>query len=311
MTLAAAVIGLILPVVLGLLCGVAGLFEDPDAAVNHLNRFALYVPFPALIVAALGKDSAPLPHSVAFWLLVPLTVGAALVPLKAVGDRLGGLGGTMALVTVFGNVAYLGLPFLQAVRGDAVMSTAGLLVGMYIFLSMLFGPLLLRVWSGEGGRDAFVTSARKVVRQPLAWSPIVGGLLRLLPDALRLGVVDAVMPVGRAAGPVALFLLGLYLHTHGRKLRQVDVALVAHLGVKMVWLPLVTGAGVWIGLRFGLDVEAARCALLLASMPPAITTFAIARDADIGADRVAQSIVAGTLLSAVTLPLTAAWVASW
>ena len=79
----------------------------------------------------------------------------------------------------------------------------------------------------------------------------------------------------------------------------------------MVWLPLVTGVGVWVGLRFGLDVEAARCALLLASMPPAITTFAIARDADIGADRVAQAIVAGTLLSAFTLPLTAAWVASW
>lgn len=300
-----------LPFVIGWLCGVVALFDDADTAVGNLNRFALYVPFPALILASLARDPGALPHSWAFWLVVPATVLLALLPLKWVGDRLDRSGGTLALVVVFGNTAYLGLPFVVAMRGEAVTSTVSLLVGIYVFLSMLLGPFLLTAWSGQTGAAPWRGALATIVRQPLTWSPILGVAARWLPDAVRGGIVGVLAPLGQAAGPVALFLLGMYVHTHARRLERLDVATVAHLAAKMAWLPLVTTLGLAVARPCGLGVEAARCILLLACMPPAITTFAIARDANIGADRVAQVIVAGTLLSAVTLPLAAVWVASW
>lgn len=302
MNLVFAIIGLVLPVLLGFLSGVGKLFDDPDAAVGHLNRFALYIAFPALIFVGLAKSTTPLPADWTFWVAVPLAFCIAAAPLKWVGDRAERSGGTLALLVSFGNVAYLGLPVVDVVLGHDAMGIAGLVVGAHVLLSLTVGPILLLRWSGDGEGVALGASVRKVLKQPLFWAPVLGILSRAVPVDLRMPIVDILAPLGKAAAPVALFLLGLYVNTHLRRLKGLDGLVALHLAVKLAWLPLVTFAVIQL---LGLDGVTAQVLLLLSAMPPAITTFAIATEFGVGADRVAQAIVAGSILSAVTIPLVA------
>ncbi|MCB9663311.1 MAG: AEC family transporter [Alphaproteobacteria bacterium] len=305
MILALAVSGLLLPALLGVLVGMLRLVDDPEAAVDHLNVFALYVAFPALLFVGLARAEEPLPGGWAFWVAVPLALLLALVPLRPVGDRVGGAAGTLALTVSFGNVAYLGLPVVEVVLGPQAMGTASLVVGLHVVLSLLVGPLLLLLWGGGDATGALGRSVRRVAVQPLLWAPLLGLASRLLPDGAREAAVALVAPLGRAAAPVALFLLGLYLHTHAARVRSVDRVVVAHVVAKLVWLPLVTACVLAI---LGLGRDEAAVILLLSSMPPAITTFALARAWRQGADRVAQAVVAGSGAAVVVVPLVAWWV---
>lgn len=291
------IVGFLLPLAVGVLAAARSWFVDPVAALDALNRYALAVAFPALVVAGLATGS--LPVGLAGWLLVPVTVGLALLPLPLV-RRLGVQPGTVGLVVVFGNVAYLGLPVVEALLGAEAMDTAALLVGLHVALSMTVGPWLVAADAPEG--RAVVLG--RLLRQPLLWSPFVGLALRALPSEVGQAAAALLGPLGRSAGPVALFLLGLYLHGERRRLARMDVAAWVHVLAKGVWAPTVTGLCLVVLVGGGqIDLETARVAWLLSAMPPAVTTFSIARE--LGADdaRVAQAIVAGTLLSGLVVPL--------
>jgi predicted permease len=55
-------------------------------------------------------------------------------------------------------------------------------------------------------------------------------------------------------------------------------------------------------------VTAARAVVLLACTPSAIATFSLAEELGLGQQRVAQTIVATTLVAAVSLPAVSGWV---
>lgn len=289
---------LILPLLLGALAERRRLFAEPDRAIAHLNVYALYVAFPALVYVGIADARFALPTSLGFYVLVPLalaiTLGATRVFAKSAA-------GTVALVVTFGNVAYLGLPLVQRVLGDAVVGIASLAVAIHVSLSMLLGPWLLLRWSGSEG----AAPVAAVLRQPLTYAPFVGLAARALPDELVAGTVALLEPLGASAAPVAMFLLGLYLHRHRDALR-LDAVVLRHVVLKLGVLPAIT-----FGLAFGLrELELlgaleARVLVLLAAMPAAISTFAIAERFGVGERRVCQAVVATSWLSALTIPLVA------
>ncbi|HJL17535.1 MAG TPA: AEC family transporter [Sandaracinaceae bacterium LLY-WYZ-13_1] len=305
LTLAAA--ALVAPVFLGVGAGLARLFADPDAAVDHLNRYALYFAFPALVFHGLVAADYTLPDEPGFWLLVP-----AALAVTALAGRLGAprQAGTLAQMVAFGNVAYLGLPVVERVLGEASLPAASLAVAVHVTLALSVGPVLLLRWSDAGGSVRATVS--RAARQPLLWAPIVGLAARLLPRDVR-AVLDALAdPIGRSAAPVALFLLGLYLHHHRSRMRHLGGADALHVAMKLLVLPAVTFAGAWALHRVGwLHVPEAQILCLLSAMPAAITTFAIAQQLGVGAAQTSRAIVATTLAAAATVPLTAWLVLTW
>lgn len=147
----------------------------------------------------------------------------------------------------------------------------------------------------------------RVARQPLLWSPLAGLSLRLVPAEIVTPLRATLEPLGRTAAPVSMVLLGLYLWTHRDALRLDAGArgsLAIHVAARIVLVPLVTLAMILPASRLGwLALDEARVLLILAAMPAAITTFAIALEQGIGSDRVAAAIVGSTLGAALTLPL--------
>ena len=158
------------PAGLGLACARAGLFEDPARAVRALNVFALYVAFPALVVRGLVASEAALPSSVGFYAVWPVTLALVLAALW-LRRRRGGEVASLGLVAAFGNVAYLGLPYVEAVMGPGARGAAAIAVSVHVVGAVTVGPAVLARW-GEGSREGFLGVAAKLARQPLFFVPL-------------------------------------------------------------------------------------------------------------------------------------------
>jgi predicted permease len=301
----ASAIALIAPVLFGAIAGALRLFREPERAIDALNLYALNIAFPALVCGGLASAELALPSAPGFWVLVPIAFAIAVLGARLAARA---VSPTIALTIAFGNVAYLGLPVVEQALGASSVPAAALAVAIHVLVSMTAGLFLFLRWSGDagGGRAAL----RRVLKQPLLWAPLAGLALRLLPSDAR-PLLDALLtPIGRSAAPVALFLLGLYLHVHRDEVRRIDLGDAWHLLFKLVVLPAITFALAYALRSHALLGSAeARVLFVLSAMPAAITTFSMARDAGHGVERVSRTIVLTTLASALTIPI-ALWLAS-
>ena len=293
-------LGLASPALFGALCGAAGLFARPSDAIATLNRYALTIGFPALVALGVARAELASAGSAGFWLLWPV---AALIGLALI-RRFGATSAApLALVFVFGNVAYLGLPFTRAMLGDDAGVIAALLVAVHVSIAVSLGPYLLRAWSGRDTEGAL----RRVLKTPLVWAPLAGVALRALPQGPSAAAHAALDPLAQSAAPVALFLLGLYLHTERRRLRRPSRRAALLVVMRCLVTPLLVMALCLGALALDvLEPEHARVHVLLAAMPLAITTFSIALEGDAFVDDVGAAIVWSTALGLAALP---AWTA--
>lgn len=308
MSVGLAIAALLLPLMLGAIADRLGLFRERAAAMAGLNRYALHLAFPALVTAAAADPATPLESAPMVAGIVILSIGLAtpLAGLLGTTRALHGQGGTLALVASFGNVAYLGLPLVSATLGPAGLAIASVAVPVHVGCAMTLGLIALqRFGPTEGGKPPSLTA---LLRVPLLWSPWVGIAMRLALPAEALDAGRALLaPLAASASPVALTVLGAYLHANWHVVREGLVAALAHAAMRLALVPALTLAAVVMAHRLGaLDSLEAQVLVVLSTMPAGITTFVIAHEAGARSDRVAGGIVLSTLLSMLAIP---AWLA--
>lgn len=304
-----AVTALFSIIALGALCGALRLFPVPSAAIGVLNRYALYVAFPLLIAASLASDQLRMSHPIGF---IGLHAAAACIYLPIVwlaARRVTGTTRRTLIVStgaVFGNIAYLGIPFCTAVLGARATGIAAVSAAIHIVISMITGPTFL-ARAAEGGQGWGRVLSR-VVKQPLVWSPFVGLLLRYLGGGADWFLLVA-RPVGASAGPVALFMLGLYLWENRTAVARWDADAALVCLVKLTLYPAITFALVAIlGAPLGLSSMERQVLVLVAAMPVAITTFALAEEFRVGRRTLATAIVLSTMIGLASLSALALWI---
>lgn len=292
------------PALLGWLAARMGLLPDVRGAVRALNGYAIHFAFPALVVRGLLNAAVALPTAPLFYLVWPATFGLVLVAVVGLTRRSPvPMRATLALTAVFGNVAYLGLPYVEAVLGPEIGGPAALAVSVHVIGGVILGPVVLARWGkpAEPGAACWGPWTR-ALRQPLLWAPLVGVLIRVSP--IREATSGLLSPLAASAPPVALFLLGLYLYVERHQLVERSPALWAHLLMRQIGIPLVALVLALGAVAFGwLSPVHARLHVVLAAMPVAITTFSMAVEAETGTHRVAAAIVWSTLSAVVMLPL--------
>ncbi len=295
---------LAIPALLGALAARLGVFEDPRRAIAHLNLYAITIAFPALIAKGLIGADVALPRAPMFYLLWPLVLVVLLASARLI-PRLRPHAGTIALISTFANVAYLGLPYVTAVFGEEIAGPAALVVSIHVVGAVSLGPALLVAWSESEEETVTLRSvAAKLVRMPLFWSPFAGLLLRAFPDAVQNPALAAISPLAASAAPVALFLLGMHVWVERAHLLKMNRRLFGHLTLRVVLAPSVALGLSAIAYALGwLAGEWAALHVVLAAMPAAITTFSMAHDADVGVDLVAATIVWSTILAVGMLPV--------
>jgi predicted permease len=300
LTIASAVLALVAPALLGVLAGAVRLYPEPSAAVDPLNRYALYVAFPALLAQALLGADLVVPSSPGFWLLVPGVLAICAAAARKLVRR---EAPTLGLILSFGNIAFLGFPIVEQTLGPRAMPIASFAVVIHVLLAITVGPTLLLRWSGQSGGGAQVLS--RLRRHPLLWAPIAALAARALPEVAREALAVVLTPLGRSAPPVSLFLLGLYLHAHGERARRLDRADLVHVVGKVVVMPAVTLGLAWVMRQVGaIEPLEAQVLAVLSAMPAAITTFAMAHEHGVGAEQTSRAVVGTSLASTVAIPLT-------
>ena len=285
----------------------------PLEAIPGLNGFVLFFALPCMLfrfgantpIAQLLDVTLFLSYLLCALVMVGLSIAVSLnARIRWKDASLG------ALVAAFPNTGFMGVPLLVALLGQAAAGPAivTITVDMVITTSLCLALSEMDAADEHGAAVAARKALLGVLRNPLPWAIVLGGVFSWLNLELPVPVARTVGLLGDAASPVALFTIGAVLarsqllddaHPHG-PLRARDYLPVA--AIKLVVHPLlvfsVGSAVVFLGGR--IDPFALMVVVLVAALPSASNVSVLAER--VGADdgRIARIILVSTALAFLT-----------
>jgi predicted permease len=280
-----------------------------------LNRFVYYFALPALLF--LGMARVPLAHALQLPFFACVLGAIALAYALAAWISRSALGGDAAqvsvsgLAAVFANTGYMGIPLFLTMFGPdgtlpAVIAT---IVNSAVVIG---GAMMIIEWHRHRGRA--LGDVARAVALALLWNPlVVAPLAGLAFGASGLSLAKPLATLGDllagAAGPCALFALGLFLATRSTEFRpgaRPGSDVVALVAVKLVVHPLVTWA---FAAMIGLDAFWTASAVILAALPTGALVFVVATQYGVLVERTSTVILVSTVLSVIPLSLAISYLA--
>lgn len=265
----------------------------PDNAVPALNVFVLYFALPCMLFRFTAGTPFRTFLNPPVFLAYTLT-GLLLLALMVSLHRLAAgesprEAAFAALAAAWSNWGYMGIPLLPALLGREAL--APLIAGGMGDLLVVVSAALALASRREGGRGRLLAGALgHLVKNPLIWGVAAGGLLSALELRLPEALDQFTRLLGQAAGPVALFTIGLSLHRPGTRPWRVDVLAIG--GVKLFLHPALAGLVAVYG--FGLTPLETRTLVLAAALPVGGTVFLFAERQGADAERIAAAILVST-----------------
>lgn len=273
--------------------------------VDILNRYALRIGLPALVIASLIRIEPSggtyvrliVVNSVYFVVCMLLAFPIALIfrfPKKVKQ--------ALFLILSYGNVAYLGIPVLRNAYGETAVPFAGIISAVYIFWLLTLGITLIEI-SGEN-RLNLKQMLLNVIGNPLMLSVFAGIAIVFFKIKLPEVVTDTIQLFAGSVTAVVLFSLGIFLGLHrAGNLKDWLKALVFSLIIMLV-LPSVF----YLFLRnSGMDTMQFKATILESAMPLGLTPYALAIQYKLEAHLVSRIVVVSTLLAIVIVPMWMVW----
>ncbi|MBF0425202.1 MAG: AEC family transporter [Magnetococcales bacterium] len=276
----------------------------PPESALVLNQFVIYVSLPALVllrVPHITLSQELLAPVLTPWILLFLSALVVLV-MARVMTWSRPVTGALMLVIPLGNTSFLGVPMVQAFFGQSGVAIALLYdqVGTFTALAT-YGSIVVATYS-----DGQQPTPGTVLKKILTFPPFIAMLM-----ALSLRQVTLPPPLIHVLESLAATLIPVVMVAVGFQFRillprSLLFPLLFALGFKLVASPLATAllchlAG-WSGLPASVTV-------FESGMPAMITAGALATAAGLAPDLAAAVVGFGILLSFLTLPLLAAWLA--
>jgi predicted permease len=309
------ILDVVLPVfaiiIAGFLAGRARLLGAEASAA--LNQFVYWFALPPVIF--LGLARRPLdqalngPFVVAFLGAMLLVYALAWGWGWAQGRERRAVLALQALNACFPNTGYMGIPLFLAAFGPGGLAPAILatVLNSAVMIALAVAMLEMDRSAGAGTARALRDAGRALLRNPLVMASVAGALWSLAGLPVPRPLINFGELLGAAAGPAALFAIGLFLSA-----RPLGVDIMrkgddgsggAGIGwivaLKLVGQPLLTW---WIGAGF-LPIDAAwmRAAILLAALPTGSLTFVLAQHYGVYVERSSAVVLVSTVLSMATL----------
>jgi hypothetical protein len=275
----------------------------PEAGLAWMNFFLLYVSLPALFFRIMSKTPFEQLNNLPFVIATTLGTASAFFLAAGIGRWLGGLTlretAMAGLAGGYGNIGYMGPGLALAVLGpSAAVPTALIFCFDSIFLFSIL-PLAMALTSGRGERlgPTILRVAREIVLHPLIVAAYCGAIAAAFHIQLPAAIDNTLQFLQNAAAPVALFVLGVTVAL--RPFGRVPWEVPGLIGIKLVLHPLIVFG---LMMAFGpFTPEWAATAVLMASLPPALNVFVIARQYDTWIEPASVTVLLGTFVSVVTL----------
>lgn len=275
----------------------------PDTASAVLSRFVFVVALPALIFNSLSRIGVAeffnwqyigaLGGGMLLMFAIGMLVARNAFPGSLTANALHGL------TTMYSSTAYIGLPLLLTVYGDAARVPG--IIGA-IITGLVFSPLAIVLAEIDRGRNA----------RAHFMAPLLNALLRPPMIAVALGLtvsasgISIPIPVssfftllGGAFVPCSLFAAGLFIA--GCSLRGASSEIGWLVGAKLLLHPLITW---WLAFHvFELDRLFATVAVIQASLPCGVPVFVLAQQYKTFVTRSSAAITISTAFSLLTISL--------
>jgi malonate transporter len=293
------VLPLIAIMLAGYLAGRVKLLPENGSMV--ISRFVFLVAMPAFIFISLARipveDFFNWPYLAVLGggMLVIFVLGI-IVARYAFPDSLTAHS-LHALTAMFSSTAYIGLPLILVVFGEA-----GLVPGIIgaVITGAVFMPLaiiLAETDRGRAGRKVATASMVAVMRNPLLVATAAGLLTSASGVSVAAPVTTFCELLGEAFIPCALFAAGLFISGCSVKGEIKEISWLVF--VKLLLHPLITW---WLAFYvFELEGTLASIAVLQAALPSGVPVFVLAQHYETFVTRSSAVIVVSTVLSILTL----------
>ncbi|MBN9586408.1 MAG: AEC family transporter [Afipia sp.] len=275
----------------------------PEAGLEWLNFFLLYVSLPALFFRVLAKTPFEELNNPPFVIATTLATASAffismfgaklIAKLSMRESAMAGLGGG------YGNIGYMGPGLALATLGTKAAAPVALIFCFDTIFLFTVLPLLMVLTDGQR-RPLLPTIflvGKQVLLHPLIVASYLGALVAAFHVQMPVALDNTFQFLQSAAAPVALFALGVTVAL--RPFERVPWEVPGIIAVKLVLHPLIALG--MLALLGPFPHEWAATALLLASLPPALNVFVIARQYDTWIEPASAVVLVGTFASVVTL----------
>jgi predicted permease len=269
--------------------------------VDILNKYALKIGLPSLVIVSLLRISPDQEISVRFILINSVYFVSCMLLAYPVARILGlskHVRSALFLILSYGNVAYLGIPVLQNSFGEAAVPLAGIISSIYIFWMLTLGVTLIELHSDHQ------MSAKDFIKNqlgnPLMLSVIIGISLVAFKIQLPVVINETITMFAGSVTAVVLFSLGIFLGLHRTgNFREWRTAFAWSL----VILVLLPGIFYLIIKNAGLNELQLKSTIMEAAMPLGLTPYALATQYKLETSLIARIVVVSTLLSLVFIPV--------
>lgn len=299
-----ALLNLILPFFSIILLGfVIGKWKQfPESGLQWMNFFIIYVALPPLFFRLISDKPISELINWPFIFIIMLSTYTTFALAFAFGmwETKGDIGqGVMQGVAgAYANVGYMGPPLVISALGQGASAPVAIVFVCDIVLLFTLVPLLMAT-AGADNRGLFATmvdTAKKIVTHPFNVAAAIGLLAAFFQWKPPVWIDKTTLWLSNASAPAALFVLGLTvaLRPSGFR-REVPVTVF----IKLIIHPLI----VWLLLSWFGDFNQtwSYAAVLMAALPPALTSFVFATQYGIGEERASSVILFGTMASLLTL----------
>jgi len=279
----------------------------PEAGLEWMNFFLLYVSLPALFFRTLARTPLEELNNPPFVIATTLATASAFF-LSMFGTKLfaklsmresamAGLGGG------YGNIGYMGPGLALATLGAKANAPVALIFCFDTIFLFTTVPLLMVLTDGERRPllPTLTLVARQILLHPLIVASYFGVAVAAFHVPVPVGLDNMFQFLQSAAAPVALFALGLSLRKYGIA-RNVKAGTALAL-VKLFLMPALALVMAWL---FGLPPLTAKVAVAAASLPAGVNSYLIATQFGTGQALASNAMTIGTAMAVAS---TAFWLA--
>ncbi len=293
----------VLPLFLVILTGIllAWTKTASKAWVEILNKYALLIGFPALVIVSMLHLEGGIKTYLPLILINSVYIVALLMlvyPVAAFFGFSGRMKRSLFLILPFRNIAYLGIPILASAFGEEILPVAAIISAVYIFWLLTLGLILIEIHGNQQFNLKRV--GLSLVKNPLLISVFVGIAIVSFGITLPSFADKTLRLFSGSVTAVVLFSLGIFLglQDFGKPREWIQVAVFA--AVTMFVLPAIFYAL----LRFSsLPADQLKSTVLDAAMPLGLTPYALSVQYQLETKLFARIVVLGTLLSMFIIPL--------
>jgi hypothetical protein len=255
--------------------------------IRFVTEFITYIAAPALVFHSLLDKTLTYdnfyPILASSFIVAILGIVFGLVAARKLVD-----GSPAATLTVaFMNSGNMGLPICYFAFGKEGLAAATIFFVAMSIAHYTLGSII------AGGRGKL----KEALLLPLTPAAIAALLLNRAQVSLPLVIERPVELLAGATIPLMLFSLGVRLST----IKAYDKSTSLTLGAVRFFVGLITGLGCVYFFR--LQGIPASIVLLQATMPPAVFNFILCEKFGKRPELAASTILAGTILSVITIPL--------